>query len=203
MRGNIAAVTPITYTPANGTITHAGSGVTATGYGTATQIPVFVVNETGHVTSVTNTAIAGLAASVITTGQLAVARGGTGLSPTISNGALLIGNTVNSGFDLNTLSNTGTGGILITNGQGTITLAANVIWMRGNIGAVAPITYTSSNGNFTHDGSGVTATGYGSANMIPVLVVNATGHTTSVVNTSTTMSATIHQQSMSRISLGF
>lgn len=203
MRGNLAAVTPLTYTASNGTFTHAGSGVTATGYGTSTQIPVFVVNETGHVTSVTNTAIAGLDAGVITTGRLVVARGGTGLTPTIVNGAILIGNTVNSGFDLNTISNTGSGGILITNGQGTITLGANVIWMRGNIGAVAPITYTASNGNFTHDGSGVTATGYGTANTIPTFVVNVTGHLTSALNVESTMSATIHQQTMSRVSLGF
>lgn len=38
-------------------ISHATSGVTASGYGNSISIPVFVVDTTGHVTSVTNTTI--------------------------------------------------------------------------------------------------------------------------------------------------
>jgi hypothetical protein len=38
-------------------ISHATSGVTASGYGDSISIPVFVVDTTGHVTSVTNTTI--------------------------------------------------------------------------------------------------------------------------------------------------
>ena len=44
---------------ANGrvTVSHDNSGVTATTYGSSINVPVFVVNATGHVTAVTNTAI--------------------------------------------------------------------------------------------------------------------------------------------------
>jgi hypothetical protein len=144
----IGQTAPIIVTNGQGTInlSHAASGVTATGYANANTIPVFVVDTFGHLTSVTNTAIGNLDTATITTGRLVVARGGTGLTPTIVNGAILISNTVNSGFDLNTIANTGTGGILITNGQGTITLAANVIWMRGNVSNTAPVNYDPSTG---------------------------------------------------------
>jgi hypothetical protein len=39
------------------TLSHATSGVTATTYGTSIAVPAFTVNDTGHVTSVTNTTI--------------------------------------------------------------------------------------------------------------------------------------------------
>jgi hypothetical protein len=183
IRGNVSNTAPINYDPATGIISHATSGIVATNaFGTATLIPKITVDDKGHVTAVTNTAIAGLDAGVITTGSLVVARGGTGLTPTIANGALLIGNTVNSGFDLNTIANTGTGGILITNGQGTITLAANVIWMRGNISATTPISYAPATGIITHATSGVGATIYGGANTIPVVTVDTFGHITLAAN---------------------
>jgi uncharacterized protein (AIM24 family) len=59
-------------------------------------------------------------ASLITSGQLAVSQGGTGLGTTPSNGQVLIGN--GAGYSLSTLS-AGTG-ITVTNGSGAITVAA-------------------------------------------------------------------------------
>jgi hypothetical protein len=53
----ISGTSPISYDSGTGVISHATSGVTATGYGDSVTIPVLVVNTTGHVTSVTNTAI--------------------------------------------------------------------------------------------------------------------------------------------------
>ena len=44
-------------TTLNTTISHATSGVTAGTYGTSTKVPVVTINDTGHVTSVTNTDI--------------------------------------------------------------------------------------------------------------------------------------------------
>jgi hypothetical protein len=39
------------------TLSHATSGVTAATHGTSIAVPIFVVNDTGHITSVTNTTI--------------------------------------------------------------------------------------------------------------------------------------------------
>ena len=56
----------------NTTIAHANSGVTAGTYGSATSVPVFKVNATGHVTEVTNTTITASAATKYTTCTLPV-----------------------------------------------------------------------------------------------------------------------------------
>ena len=140
------------------TIQHPASGVVASGYGDAATVPKFVVDANGHMTSVTNTAIA-ISAAAITSGILQVARGGTGKDATgLANGQLLIGNTVNTGFDLNTIAQTAP--VIVTNGKGTITLS--------------------------HASSGVVATGYGSPTQIPVFVVDTFGHVTTVTNTAIT-----------------
>lgn len=154
----IAQTAPVIVVNGKGTITlsHASSGVVATGYGTGALIPVFVVDAFGHITSVTNTAIAGLDTTVLTTGILSVARGGTGKDATgLVNGAIHIGNTVNTGFDLATIAQTAP--VIVVNGKGTVTLS--------------------------HASSGVVATGYGTLNQIPVFEVDTFGHVTSVTNT--------------------
>jgi hypothetical protein len=121
IRANISNTAPINYDSSTGVISHATSGVTASGYGDAATVPKVVVDDKGHVTSVTNTSIA-IAASQITSGTLAVGRGGTGqTAASLVNGAVLIGNTVSGGYDLNTLTQ-GTG-IAITNDKGSITIA--------------------------------------------------------------------------------
>jgi hypothetical protein len=135
------------------TLSHASSGVTATGYGTAAQIPVFVVDAFGHLTSVTNTAIAGLDAGVITTGTLVVARGGTGQS-TYTNGQILIGNTGSTGLDKSTIAQTSP--IIVTNTQGLI--------------------------NLSHASSGVTSGTYGGSNRVIGYTVDQFGHLTAASN---------------------
>lgn len=57
------------------------SGATPGTYGSATQVPVATVDAKGRITSVSNVAIA-LAASQITSGVLAKARGGLGVNAT-------------------------------------------------------------------------------------------------------------------------
>jgi collagen type VII alpha len=76
---------PITYSAGTG-LTLAGTvfsitntGVTANTYGSASSVPVIAVNAQGQATSVTDTPIA-IAATQITSGVLAAANGGTGLS---------------------------------------------------------------------------------------------------------------------------
>jgi hypothetical protein len=71
------------------TISHDASGVAAATYGSASVVPVFTVNGTGHLTNAIDTPIA-IAASQITSGQVAAARGGTGLDTSGSTGALKV-----------------------------------------------------------------------------------------------------------------
>lgn len=77
---------PITYSPGTGlnespayTFNIATTGVSSGSYGTASSVPTLGVNAQGQITSATNTSIA-IAASQVTSGTLAVAQGGTGLS---------------------------------------------------------------------------------------------------------------------------
>jgi hypothetical protein len=159
----IAQTAPVIVVNGKGTITlsHASSGVVATGYGTAAQIPVFVVDAFGHITSVTNTAITGLDAGVITTGTLVVARGGTGQS-SYTNGQILIGNTGSTGLDKAIIAQSAP--VIVTVAQGLITLS--------------------------HARSGVVAVdSYGSSAIIPVLAIDANGHITAAVNTAVAISA--------------
>ena len=114
---------PVLYSAGTG-LTLAGTvfsitntGVSANTYGSASQVPVIAVNAQGQITSASSTSIA-IDASQVTSGALAVARGGTALSTTPTNGQLLIGN--GTGYSLSTLS-AGTG-VSVTNGSGSVTV---------------------------------------------------------------------------------
>ena len=125
--------TPITFVQFAGPGTYtAGAGLTLTGtqfsitstgvtpasYGTASSVPTIAVDARGQITTAVNTPIA-IDASAVTSGSLAVARGGTGLSAAPANGQLAIGN--GTGYSLATL--TAGSGISITNGAGSISIA--------------------------------------------------------------------------------
>jgi hypothetical protein len=146
----------------------AGTGLTLTGtqfslsnvgtagtYGSASQVPVITTNAQGQVSSVTNTSIA-IAGSAITSGTVAVANGGTGQS-TYTDGQLLIGNT--SGNTLTKATLTAGTGITVTNGNGSITVAATnngTVTSVGGTGSVNGITLTgtvTSSGNLTLGGT--------------------------------------------------
>jgi hypothetical protein len=132
---------------------------TAGTYGSASQVPVFVTNAQGQVTSVTNTSIAisgsavsgnisGNAANV--TGTVAVANGGTGLTTTPANGALDIGN--GTGFTRAVLT-AGTG-VSITNGAGSISISAT-----GTGGTVTSVAQSFTGGIISVGGSPITTSG--------------------------------------------
>ena len=119
-----ATITTLTGTSANiTTITEAGSPVVVqTDIGSApNQIPLNqylgdMAYQDSVAVSVTNL----VAESITLTNALKIAEGGTGLDSTPTNGQLLIGN--GSGYTLATL--TAGSGVTITNGTGTISLAA-------------------------------------------------------------------------------
>ena len=93
---------------------------TASTYGSASQVPVFTTNAYGQITAVTDTSI-GIAGSQIVSGVVGVGYGGTGQT-TYTDGQLLIGSSTGNTLAKSTL--TAGSGISITNGSGSITIAA-------------------------------------------------------------------------------
>ena len=89
------------------------TGVTAGSYGNANTIAVFTTAANGQLTFATNTAIA-IGASQITSGELGVARGGTGAGTFTTNGVLIGQGT--SAFT--TASSSTEGHVLIINSSG-------------------------------------------------------------------------------------
>ena len=92
------------------------TGVTAGSYGNANTIAVFTTAANGQLTFATNTAIA-IGASQITSGELGVARGGTGAGTFTTNGVLLGQGT--SAFQ--TASSSTEGHVLTINASGVPT----------------------------------------------------------------------------------
>jgi hypothetical protein len=188
-------VTPALGTPSSATLTNAtglpiSTGVSGLGTGVATflgtptsaNLAAAVTNETGSgalvfatsptlvtpalgtPSSATLTNATGLPIVNGTTGTLSVARGGTG-NTTYTNGQLLIGNTTGNTLAKATL--TAGSGVSITNGAGSITIAATgsggTVTSVGGTGTVNGITLTgtvTSTGNLTLGGtlSGVNLT---------------------------------------------
>ena len=97
-----------------GTISIANTGVTAATYGTASSVPTLAINAQGQVTNASDTPIA-IDAAQVTTGTLAVARGGTGI------GSYAIGDLIyaSGATTLSTLSDVATGNALISGGVGS------------------------------------------------------------------------------------
>lgn len=103
--------------------------------------------------------IPNLDASKITTGQLAVARGGTGVDGSAAaNGTLLIGN--GSGYTLATLSGT-TNQITVTNGSGSITVSISTGYVGQTsittLGTISTGTWSASTIAANRGGTGQTS----------------------------------------------
>lgn len=147
---------PITYSAGTG-LTLAGTvfsitntGVTASTYGSASQVPVIAVNAQGQITSASSSSIA-IAASQVTSGVLAVANGGTGQS-SYTDGQLLIGNSVGNTLSKATL--TAGSGVSISNGNGSITISAT-----GTGGTVTSVNASGGTTGLTFSGGPITSSG--------------------------------------------
>ncbi len=117
------------------------TAVTASSYGSASQVATFTVDGDGRLTAAGNTSIS-IAATQVTSGTLSVSRGGTGVGSHTSGGILLgngtsaIQNTgvltngqllIGDGSGAPTVATLSSGsGINITNGSGSITIASTL-----------------------------------------------------------------------------
>jgi hypothetical protein len=127
--------------------------------------------------------------------------GGANGSLTVQGNGTITGNlTLGSGLE--STSKTSVGALKINGGVAVSSnIHGNAVYDNGNrvartASATAPISTTLNSGtgdlSISHDTSGVTAGSYGSNIIIPVYVVNTTGHITGAVNT-TIRSATTDQ----------
>jgi hypothetical protein len=149
---NAGTVTSITAGTglAGGTITNSGTISLATygtagTYGTASNVPVFVTNAYGQISSVTNTPIA-ISGSQVTSGTLAIAVGGTNSNATPTAGAVVYGNGTAHVFTAagalgQVLTSQGSGAPIWTSVSGTGTVVTvSVVSANGFAGTVANAT---------------------------------------------------------------
>jgi hypothetical protein len=164
-KATLTAGTGISITNGTGSIT-----VASTNNGTVTSVggtgTINGVTLTGNVTSSGNLTLGGaINVSNISVGTLATARGGTGQN-SYTNGQLLIGSTPTGSLAKTTLT-AGTG-ITITNGAGSITVAASGGGITSNVKAYnSPATLAippGSNKAFVYVASGGGGTGGGVPN---------------------------------------
>ncbi len=138
------------------------TGVSASSYGTASQVPTLAINAQGQITSASNTAIA-INANQITSGAVSNAQ--------LANSAITInGNSVSLGGST-TVTATATNALTI--GTGLTGTSYN---------GSAPVTIALAT-------SGVSAATYGSASQVPVFAVDTYGRITSVTDTAIAIAA--------------
>ncbi|MEL6253349.1 MAG: tail fiber domain-containing protein [Bacteroidota bacterium] len=187
-QGRITGVTNTTITDNNTTYTAGtgmdlsgttfnmtNTGVTASTYGSATEVPVFTVDAQGRISSVTNTTL---------TDNNTTYTAGTALS--LSGTEFNLDNTAVSAGTYGSATEVP---VFTVDAQGRITGVTNTTITGGGGGttyfAGTGLTLTGGN-TFNLDNTAVTAGSYGSATEVPVFSVDAQGRITGVTNTTIT-----------------
>lgn len=169
------------------------SGVVAETYGSASIVPVVVVDAKGRVTSATNTNIA-ISSSAVS-GLATSATTDTTNADNISSGTLNADRLATSGVSSGTYGAADSVSTIVVDSKGRVTSATNtsIAITSGQVSGLATsaTTDTTNATNITSGtlanarlpDSGVVAETYGSASIVPVVVVDAKGIVTSVTNT--------------------
>ena len=175
---------PIT---ATGTISLANTAVAAAAYGSATQVGTFTVDAQGRLTAAANAAIniavANVSGAVPNTVYVIAGTGLSGGGNLASNVTVNLANTAVTAGSYGSSSNTAQ---ITIDAQGRITSASNVAIPQGTVTSVTGTAPIASSGGATPaislNASGVTATTYGSATQVPVIIVDTYGRITSASN---------------------
>jgi uncharacterized membrane protein len=139
------------------------SGVTANTYGSASQVPVLVIDEYGRVTSAANVNVAG-----VTSLQFHTANGEIQIDT--ADGGIFTANVTLDSFDTDDLA------------EGSANLYYTDTRARSAVSNGIGLLYDSTNGVFDLANTTVSANTYGSASQVPVLVIDAQGRVTSAAN---------------------
>ena len=168
------------------------SGVVASGYGTSSSVPTFIVDATGRVTSVTNTTIS-ISSSAVS-GLATSATTDTTIANNITSGTLPLNRFPASGVVASGYGTPSSIPNIVIDAYGRITNATNTA-IAINATAVSGLatsatTDTSNATNITTGtlpagrlpNSGVTPSGYGTSSSIPNIVIDGYGRITQASN---------------------
>lgn len=189
---NAASYTTGTFLTSNGTafVSVANTG-TAGVYGNAAYHPVITTDAYGRVSAVTNTAIA-ISAAAVTSGTLAVAQGGTGVTTSTGTGSVTL-NTAPT-ISLPTIDNIKMGYTTVATAAGTTTLTASSNYRQFFTGTttqtiVLPVTSTLVTGiawEIENNSTGLLTVNSSGGNLVGTIPAGVCAHFVCIGTTLTT-----------------